>query len=172
MLPPRCGFIPAGDESPFDRRVAQGCSDNWGSRRAFIGDYCGEPVDSCERRRVGCAEPSAYAARFLLRGIRPRSGAALESPRMHADQRLYRGRRAFRVRRADRQPLRPVRADRRAGHRWRPSFRPHDCRRARGGKTLFATGEPERRGALARGSLLAEPLTLPRWKRLLPHVVA
>ena len=45
MLPPRCGFIPAGDKSPFDRRVAQGCSDNWGSRRAFIGDHCGEPVE-------------------------------------------------------------------------------------------------------------------------------
>jgi hypothetical protein len=35
MLPPRCGFIPAGDESPFDRRVAQGCSHNWGRGRAF-----------------------------------------------------------------------------------------------------------------------------------------
>jgi hypothetical protein len=57
MLPPRCGFIPAGNESPFDRRVAQGCSDNWGRGRAFIGDHCGEPVESCEQRGSTVPEP-------------------------------------------------------------------------------------------------------------------
>jgi len=154
MLPPRCGFIPAGHESPFDPRVAQGFSHNWGGRRASIGDHCGEPVDSCERRGVGCTGRSACAARFLLRGIRPGSGAALERPRMRADQRLYRGRRPFRVRRADRRPLRPVRADRRAGNRRRPQHR--DWRAGRG-KTLFAPGEPERRGALTPKRSIQKP---------------
>ena len=111
ILPPRCGFIPAGDDLPLDRRVAQACSDSWGRRRASVGDHRGEPVESRERRGRRCAGPSAYTAWILLRGIRPGSGAADES-RMRADQRLYRGRRAFRVRRADRRPTRPVRADR------------------------------------------------------------
>ena len=110
ILPPRCGFIPADNDSPFHRRVAQGCSDSWGAQRAFVGDHWGKSAE-CGKRRGRCGRTLSRRCAGPIARDQTRIWRAGES-RMRADQRLYHRRRALRVRRADRRPTRPVRADR------------------------------------------------------------
>ena len=155
ILPPRYAFIPAGDDSPFlgaSRRVARKLLRRWDA--PLLALLAASLLKSCERRKRRAGDQPEIRG-LVLRGIRRRRGAG--SGRMRADQRLYRGWRAFRVRRADRRPsatlsrrsmnrqLRapaPLDSDRRRSVRRRPHFDADAFR-----TTSRAEGAPPRVGA-------------------------